>query len=168
MFSPPPPPRNLQRIPAFLPAAPRVGPAVSSVLFSCTYNVIRSPMAAGLLRAWQGRRLFVDSCGVRCEGAIDPFAVAVMAENGVDLSRHRCKRFDELEDTSFDLIVSLSPEAHHHAVDMVRVMACEVEYWPTLDPSVVEGSRETCLAAYRAVRDALAQRIEARFGARAP
>lgn len=140
------------------------GPAVGSVLFACTFNVIRSPMAAGLLHQRLGKRLFVDSCGVRCSGPVDPFAAAVMAEVGVDIVRHRCKRFDELEDTSFDLIISLSPEAHHHAVDMVRLMACEVEYWPTLDPSVVEGSRDACLEAYREVRDTLAQRLEVRFG----
>ena len=86
-----------------------------------------------------------------------------MEELGIDLSRHRAKSFDDLEDTSYDLIVSLSPEAQHKAVELTRTMACEVEFWPILDPTWVEGSRETRLDAYRQVRDELRRRIEARF-----
>ena len=123
-----------------------------SVLFCCTLNAIRSPMAEGILKLLHGRRIFVDSVGLRA-GEVDPFAVAVMDEIGVDIARHRAKTFDDLEDTSFDVIVSLSPEAQHRAVEMTRTMACEVEFWNTFDPSLVEGSRETRLDAYRAVRD---------------
>jgi protein-tyrosine-phosphatase len=79
------------------------------------------------------------------------------------LSRHRGKSFDDLEDTSYDLIISLSPEAQHKAVELTRTMACEVEFWNTFDPSIVEGNRETRLAAYRQVRDFLMKRIAARF-----
>jgi protein-tyrosine-phosphatase len=134
----------------------------SSVLFACTLNSIRSPMAEAMLKHWHGRHIYVDSVGVR-EGEIDPFAVAVMDEIGIDLSRHRVKTFDELEDTSFDLVVSLSPEAQHRAVELTRTMACTVEYWPVLDASAVEGSRDERLAAYRAVRDHLRRRILERF-----
>jgi protein-tyrosine-phosphatase len=133
-----------------------------SVLFCCTYNSIRSPMAEGLLKQLHGTRIFVDSVGVRA-GEIDGFAIAVMDELGIDLTRHRSKTFDDLEDTSFDLIISLSPEAQHKAVDMVRTMACEVEFWHTLDPSIYEGSRDERLEAYRQVRDGLLQRIRTRF-----
>src|SRR6185437_15991409 len=97
----------------------------SSVLFACTLNSIRSPMAAALMRRLHGRRVFVDSAGVR-SAAVDPFAVAVMAEIGIDLAGHQPKSFDELEDTSFDLVVSLSPDAQHSAVEMTRSAACEV------------------------------------------
>jgi protein-tyrosine-phosphatase len=86
-----------------------------------------------------------------------------MEELGIDLSRHRAKSFDDLEDTSYDLIVSLSPEAQHKAVELTRTMACEVEFWPTLDPTWVEGSREVRLDAYRQVRDELRRRVEAHF-----
>jgi protein-tyrosine-phosphatase len=119
-------------------------------------------MAEGVLRYLHGHRIFVDSAGVRTD-VVDPFAVAVMDEIGIDISQHRSKSFDELEDTSFDLIISLSPEAHHRAVEMTRTMACEVEYWQTLDPSHVEGSRETRIEAYRQVRDGLIRRIKAKF-----
>jgi protein-tyrosine-phosphatase len=133
-----------------------------SVLFCCTLNAIRSPMAEGILKLLHGRRIYVDSVGLRA-GEVDPFAVAAMDEIGVDLARHRGKTFDDLEDTSFDLIVSLSPEAQHRAVEMTRTMACEVEFWNTFDPSLVEGSREARLDAYRAVRDTLMTRIQTRF-----
>ncbi len=134
----------------------------SAVLFACTMNAIRSPMAEAILKYLHGRVVFVDSVGVRGH-EIDPFAVTVMEEIGIDIARHKPKTFDDLEDTSFDLVVSLSPEAQHKAVEMTRSMACTVEYWPTFDPSVIEGSRETRLEAYRAVRDELMRKIKARF-----
>ena len=134
----------------------------SAVLFACTLNAVRSPMAEAILKHLHGRRIYVDSCGVRPE-EIDPFAVHVMDEIGIDLSRHRTKSFDDLEDSSFDLVLSLSPEAQHKAVDLTRHMACDVEYWPVFDPTAVEGSRETRLDAYREVRDHLMRRILQRF-----
>ena len=133
-----------------------------SVLFCCTLNSIRSPMAEALLKYLHGKRIYVDSVGVRA-GEIDGFAIAAMDEIGIDLTKHRSKTFEDLEDTSFDLIISLSPEAQHSAVEMTRTMACDVEYWPTLDPSVIEGNREERLEAYRAVRDTLLARIRERF-----
>ena len=134
----------------------------SAVLFSCTMNSIRSPMAEAILKHFHGHHIYVDSAGVRTRD-IDGFAVAVMDEIGIDLTRHRAKTFEELEDSSFDLVVSLSPEAQHKAVEMTRTMACDVEFWHTLDPSWVEGSRDERLAAYRAVRDELTKRIKERF-----
>ena len=134
----------------------------SAVLFSCSQNSIRSPMAEALLKHLLGHRVYIDSAGVRA-GAIDPFAVEVIDELGIDLSRHRSKSFDDLEDTSYDLIVSLSPEAQHKAVELTRTMACEVEFWMTMDPSIIEGNRSVRLDAYRAVRDQLKKRIEERF-----
>jgi protein-tyrosine-phosphatase len=133
-----------------------------SVLFACTRNSIRSPMAEGLLKALHPRRIYTDSAGVH-DGEVDGFAIAVMAEIGIDISGHRSKTFDQLEDTYYDLIITLSPEAQHSAVELTRTMACEIELWNTFDPSIIEGSREERLAAYRAVRDQLRQRILARF-----
>jgi protein-tyrosine-phosphatase len=133
-----------------------------AVLFACSLNAVRSPMAEGLLKHLLGHRIYVDSVGVRA-AEINPFAVSVMEEIGIDLSKHRPKAFDGLEDTSYDLIITLSPEAQHQAVELTRTMACEVEYWPTFDPTIVEGSRETCLAAYREVREGLQRHIEDRF-----
>ncbi len=133
-----------------------------AVLFACTRNSVRSPMAEGLLKHLLGHRIYVDSVGVRV-GEIDPFVIEVMDELGIDLSQHRGKDFEGLEDTSYDLIVSLSPQAQHQAVELTRTMACEVEFWNTLDPTIIEGNRETRVQAYREVRDTLKQRIEARF-----
>ncbi|MQP65957.1 low molecular weight phosphatase family protein [Niveispirillum sp. SYP-B3756] len=135
---------------------------ISSVLFACTHNSIRSPMAEGLLKMLYGKSIYVDSAGVR-EGDTDPFVTAVMAELGVDMSRHHCKTFDQLQDDSFDLVISLSPEAQHKAVEMTRTMACDVEFWHTFDPSLVEGNRETRLDAYRQVRDTILKRLKDRF-----
>ncbi|MBI5163487.1 MAG: arsenate reductase ArsC [Magnetospirillum sp.] len=139
-----------------------VGDLPSAVLFCCTMNAIRSPMAEGILKRLHGTRIYVDSVGVR-RGEIDPFVAAVMAEIGIDVARHRPKVFEDMEDDSFDVVVSLSPEAQHKAVELTRHNACEVEFWNTFDPSLVEGSRETRLEAYRMVRDDLMRRILARF-----
>jgi protein-tyrosine-phosphatase len=112
-----------------------------------------------------GRTTYVGSAGV-LKGQLDPLAVAVMDELGVDVSRHRPMTFEELEDwvgLNFDLIVTLSPEAHHKALELTRTLAAEVEYWPTPDPTAVEGSREQRLAAYREVRDQLVEHIKQRF-----
>jgi protein-tyrosine-phosphatase len=134
----------------------------SSVLFACTMNAVRSPMAEALMKSLHGKRVFVDSAGAKA-GALDGFMIAVMDELGIDMKKHRAKTFDQLEDTSFDLVISLSPEAQHKAVDLTRHMACEVEFWNTFDPTMIEGDRETRLDAYRQVRDELYRRILARF-----
>ncbi len=133
-----------------------------AVLFACTHNSVRSAMAEGLMKKLHGNRVYVDSVGVH-QGRIDPMAVEVMDELGVDLSHHRAKTFDMLADAFFDVIVSLSPEAQHSAVEMTRTMACDVEFWPTLDPTAMEGSRQQKLDAYRQVRDTLLARLKKRF-----
>lgn len=131
-----------------------------SVLFACTHNAIRSPMAEAIARHFFGRQIWFASAGLRA-GEPDGFAIAAMDEMGVDLSRHKPHTFEDLEDASFDVVVTLSPEAHHHALEMTRTLAVDVVYWPTPDPSATHGSREQVLDAYRAVRDRLAARIKA-------
>lgn len=136
-----------------------------SVLFACGFNSVRSPMAESLLQQMFPHALYVKSAGVK-KGELDPFAVAVMAELGQDISSHKPITFDELEDwegLNFDLIITLSPEAHHKALELTRTLAAEVEYWPTLDPTRTDGSREQKLAAYREVCDSLLLRIRKRF-----
>lgn len=138
---------------------------VQSVLFLCAHNAVRSPMAEAIARHYFGRELYVQSAGVRA-GEPDGFAIAVLDEIGIDASRHRPRTLSELEEwegLSFDLILSLSPEAHHAALELTRTMAVEVEYWPTADPTLAEGSREQRLDAYRDLRDTLAARIKARL-----
>ncbi len=136
-----------------------------AVLFACNLNRVRSPMAEGLMKRLYGNRVFVESCGLRVgeEGLVDPFAAAAMDEIGVDIAGHLCKTFDDLEANSFDTVVSLSPEAHHRALELGRGRAVDIEYWPTLDPTLTAGARDTKLDAYRAVRDALEARIRRRF-----
>ena len=140
-----------------------MGRSASSILFVCGENSLRSPMAEAIAKHMFGDRLYVDSAGVR-EREVDTLAIAVMAEVGIDISQHRPKRLQDLMDTSFDVIVSLSPEAQHQAVELTRSSAAEVAYWPTMDPSVFEGNRETLLAAYRELRGMLTNRIQERFG----
>jgi protein-tyrosine-phosphatase len=113
------------------------------------------------------KSLYIASAGIR-KGENDPFVTVVMEELGIDLSRHKPKTLDELEEyegLNFDVVVSLSPEAHHRALDLTRTLAFDEEYWPVQDPSIAEGSREQRLDAYREVRDDLMKRIRARFGA---
>jgi protein-tyrosine-phosphatase len=139
------------------------GSPIQAVLFVCNMNAIRSPMAQGLMRRRFGTHYWLQSCGVRPGGGVDPLAAEVMDEVGVDISAHRPQGFADLEDASFDLIITLAPEAHHRALEFTRLLAIDVEYWPCLDPTVIEGSREQRLAEYRAVRDALDRRIAMRF-----
>jgi protein-tyrosine-phosphatase len=137
-----------------------------AVLFACGMNAVRSPMAAGLLRQMLGTTVYVGSAGVQ-KGELDPFAVAAMEEIGIDISRHKPITFEELEDLeglNFDLIVTLSPPAHHKALELTREVAAGVEYWPTKDPTAAEGNREQRLNAYREVRDQLMVQIRERFG----
>ena len=139
------------------------GQLPSSILFACSMNAIRSPMAAGMMQHFYGSKVFVASCGVRA-GETDGFTTAVMEELGISIAKHRPQSFEDLSDTSFDLVISLSPEAHHKALELTRTMAIEAEYWPTLDPSASMGSREQILESYREVRDGLYMRIRKRFG----
>ncbi len=119
-------------------------------------------MAAALARHLVGKRVYIESAGVKA-GELDPLAVEAMDEIGLEIGKHRPRRFEDLEDGSFDLVITLSPEAQHKAMELTRTHATIVEYWPTLDPTIVEGSRTQRLEAYRAVRDQLLERLRKRF-----
>jgi len=134
----------------------------SAILFACTMNAVRSPMAAALMRHLVGKRAYVESAGVRV-GDLDPMAVEAMEEIGLEIAGHKPRRFEDLEDGSFDLVITLSPEAQHKAMELTRTAATQVEYWPTHDPTITEGSREQRLMSYRMVRDQLMQRLKQRF-----
>ena len=133
-----------------------------AILFACTMNAVRSPMAAAIMQHLFGKFVYVDSAGVRA-GTLDPMAVEVMEEIGIEIAKYHPKGFEELLDSSFDICITLSPEAQHRAIDLAHTSAIEIEYWPTFDPTIVEGSREQRLDAYRAVRDSLLRRIQDRF-----
>jgi protein-tyrosine-phosphatase len=136
----------------------------ASLLFACSENSVRSPMAEALAKRLYGQAAYIDSVGVRAS-EVDFFAAAALDELGIDVHRHHAKTFDDVDPSSFDLIVTLSPEAHHQALEFTRGTAAEVEYWPVMDPSGVEGSREMRLEAYRSTRDQILARLKARFGA---
>lgn len=119
-------------------------------------------MAEAIARHLFGTRTYIASAGVR-RGEPDPFAVKVMEEVGLDIARHRPHTFEDLEDSNFDLVVTLAPEAHHKALDMTRVYDIDVEYWPVPDPALATGSREQIMDSYRSVRDMLTRRIKQRL-----
>jgi len=141
----------------------------SSVLFCCDHNSVRSPMAEGFMKKFYGQRAYVQSAGVRNDREVDGFSVAVSAEEGVELSRHRSRSFEEMIEWGddlggFDLIVALSPASQRQALELTRYAHIDVEYWPIMDPSGLGESRDARLVAYRQARDQIKERLLARFG----
>lgn len=140
-----------------------------SVLFCCDHNAVRSPMAEGLMKQFYGMDTYVQSAGVVADLDIDGFAITVCKELGIELSRHRSRSFDEMQElgeelSSFDLIVALSPNGQDRALELTRYFALEVDFWPILDPTGQGEGREDKLRAYREARDQIAQRIQDKFG----
>lgn len=144
-------------------AGPNIAPK-RNILFACSLNAVRSPMAEGILRYLVGSRLNVRSAGVRA-GDVDHYAADVLAEIGIDISKHRPAELSSIEDEPIDLIISLSPEAHHKALEMTRTAPIDVEYWPTLDATALpdDANDEQIMESYRKVRDQLFRRIKMRF-----
>ena len=140
-----------------------------SVLFCCDHNAVRSPMAEGIMKKFYGTGTYVQSVGVINDLEIDGFAIAACEEIGVELSRHRSRSFDEMEQwgddlSSFDLIVALSPASQRRALDLTRFFHLTVEYWPILDPTGLGETRETKLASYRQTRDQIVDQLTRRWG----
>ena len=140
-----------------------------SVLFCCDHNAVRSPMAEGMMKKFYGTGTYVQSVGVTNDMEIDGFSIAVCAELGVELSRHRSRSFDEMEQwgedlSSFDLVVALSPASQRRALELTRYYHLEVEYWPILDPTGLGETREAKLESYRAARDQIIKRLTDRWG----
>uniref|UniRef100_UPI0021013601 arsenate-mycothiol transferase ArsC n=1 Tax=Jiella sp. LLJ827 TaxID=2917712 RepID=UPI0021013601 len=141
---------------------PASGDKISSVLFLCGMNAIRSPIAEALAREILPPTVYIASAGVR-SGQRDPFVDSVLAERGLSLGERQPQRYEDLEDSYFDLIVTMAPEAHHAALDATGTSSVEVEFWPMPDPSVVTGSREQILDAYRDLLGRIEQRLRQRF-----
>lgn len=141
----------------------------SSVLFCCDHNSVRSPIAEGLMKKLYGHQIYVQSAGVRNDRDIDGFSIAVSAEEGVELDRHRVRSFEEMADwgddlSGFDLIIALSPASQRHAQELTRHAHIEIEYWPIMDPSGLGETRDAKLGAYRQTRDQIKDRLLKRFG----
>jgi protein-tyrosine-phosphatase len=140
-----------------------------SVLFCCDHNAIRSPMAEGMMKKFYGQGTYVQSAGVHNDMEIDGFSVAVCKEIGVELSRHRSRSFEEMQQwgddlAAFDLIVALSPAAQRLALEFTRFFHIDVEYWQIMDPSGIGETREAKLEQYRKTRNQIRERMIARFG----
>jgi len=138
-------------------------PLPSTVLFACTHNMIRSPMAEALMKSMFPGQIFADSCGLSA-GVADGFVITVMDEIGIDLSNHEPKSFDDLEDEFFDLIICFSDVSYAMALDLAQSKSTEVEFWPVYDAALASDNREERLTAYRLVRDAIAQKLKDHFG----
>ena len=148
---------------------PSPEPLPQSVLFCCDHNAVRSPMAEGIMKKLYGMRCYIQSVGVKNDLEIDGFAIAVCEEIGVELSRHRSRSFDEMENwgddlSSFDLVLALSPASQRRALELTRFFHLDVEYWPILDPTGMGESREARLDLYRQARDQIISRLTQRFG----
>ncbi|MEM8655419.1 MAG: low molecular weight phosphatase family protein [Pseudomonadota bacterium] len=144
-------------------------PLPQSILFCCDHNAVRSPMAEGIMKKFYGTGTYVQSVGVKNDMEIDGFSIAVCQELDVELSRHRSRSFDEMEDwgddlSSFDLVVALSPASQRRALELTRYYHLEVEYWPILDPTGLGETREAKLESYRAARDQIITRLIDRWG----
>ena len=140
-----------------------------SVLFCCDHNAVRSPMAEGIMKKFYGTGTYVQSAGVTNDMEIDGFSIAVCQEMDVELSRHRSRSFDEMENwgddlSSFDLVIALSPASQRRALELTRLFHLEVEYWPILDPTGLGETREAKLGQFRAARDQIVTRLVDRFG----
>ena len=127
-------------------------------------------MAEGMMKKFYGHTTYVQSAGVKSDLEIDGFSIAVCSEIGIELSRHRSRSFDEMEDwgddlSGFDLIVALSPASQRRALDLTRYAHLEIEYWPILDPTGLGEGREDRLRSYRQARDQIRDQILKRFGA---
>ncbi|MEX0286992.1 MAG: low molecular weight phosphatase family protein [Paracoccaceae bacterium] len=125
-----------------------------SVLFCCDHNAVRSPMAEGIMKKFYGIDTYVQSVGVHNDMEIDGFSIAVCQELDVELSRHRSRSFDEMEEwgddlSSFDLVIALSPASQRRSLELTRFFPLSVEYLPILDPTGLGESREDKLSCYR-------------------
>lgn len=116
-----------------------------------------------------GTGTYVQSVGVMNDLEIDGFSIAVCEEIGVELSRHRSRSFDEMEQwgddlSSFDLVIALSPASQRRALELTRFFHLDVEYWPIMDPTGLGETRETKLNSYRQVRDQIVSHLVDRWG----
>lgn len=144
-------------------------PLPQSVLFCCDHNSVRSPMAEGIMKKLYGTDCYIQSVGVKNDLEIDGFSIAVCAELGVELSRHRSRSFDEMEQwgddlSSFDLVLALSPASQRRALDLTQFYHLDVEYWQIIDPTGLGETRETRLESYRQARDQIIEKLTSRWG----
>lgn len=130
------------------------------VLFICTHNSARSQMAEGYLRAHFGDLFEAGSAGTEVR-EVNPAAIAVMREIGIDISGHRSKLIDEFFDQGVDVVITVCDRAHQ-ACPFFRGAKKSIHVgFP--DPSACNGTPEECLLQFRQVRDEIIQWIDTVF-----
>ncbi len=140
-------------------------PSLQAVMFICSLNAVRSPMAEALTRSRYGRHIYVDSAGLQ-KSERDPFMLAALREVGIEFDSDQPRVLEEVDYEGVDLVIALSPEAHERAKEMLRATAVELLYWPIPDATQVGGTREQRMTAFREVRETLEKRIREEIGGR--
>ncbi|MFX0113148.1 MAG: arsenate reductase ArsC [Candidatus Hodarchaeota archaeon] len=130
------------------------------VLFICTHNSARSQMAEGFLRHLYGDRFEVHSAGTQ-PGRVHPYAVQVMAEVGIDLSKHHSKNVTEFPDLEIDYVVTVCDSAKEACP--IFPGGKQTQHKSFEDPSAATGTQEQILNSFRHVRDQIRGWIEAEF-----
>jgi arsenate reductase (thioredoxin) len=127
------------------------------VLFLCTGNSCRSQMAEGFLRAYGGQTYDAHSAGTK-PSAVNPLAVQVMSEVGIDISGHRSKNVTEYLGQHFPIVITVCDNAKEHCP--IFPGPCIREHWPFEDPAEATGTDEERLKVFRTVRDQIAARVQ--------
>ncbi len=130
------------------------------VLFLCTENSCRSQMAEGILRHLRGDEFEVFSAGTR-PSVVNPIAIKVMAEIGIDISGHRSKSVEEFQGVNFDFVITTC-DAARETCPVFPGIARRL-HWSFNDPAKAEGSEEEILSAFRKVRDEIKSSIVEEF-----
>ncbi len=130
---------------------------MQAILFVCSYNSVRSPMAAAILQKFSLSSVYVQSAGVDVKD-IDGFAIAALREEGIDISNHEAQTLESLNDHSFDKVIALSPAAYEAAKEWAKNDAIDVEYWNIAKPKYL-GTREDTLAVFRKIRTQISEHI---------
>ena len=129
---------------------------MKQVYFLCTGNSCRSQMAEGYARQYLGADWQIQSAGVETHG-LNPLAVQVMQEDGIDISHHTSKLIDNDYLRSSDLVVTLCGDARDKCP--MTPPSVQKQHWPLADPAQAQGTPTEKLAVFRQVRDEIKRRV---------
>lgn len=131
---------------------------MKKILFLCVANSARSQMAEGLAKAYFGEKALIQSAG-SIPSRVNPYAIRVLGELGIDISGNRSKSVDEIDPSKVETVITLCAEE----VCPVFLGKAERLHWGYPDPAAVKGSDEEVLASFRDIRDRINDRIKAEF-----